>query len=354
MAQSRTFALIAGGGIAAAALLAVIGHLDSNGGMDPWTLTVSDFAVSDRGGAIDIAMGLVAFATVVAVAGLWRAGIAIGAWATGLLAVWTGGVLLSAVVPTDEPGLPLSTAGAVHRYASIAAFLALPVGGWLLTRRLPSVTAGRWIRGLAVASLVCALGMAGSAFLADRLLIGLIERLLIAAEIGLLGIIVASLVPVRSRRLGVAGLSVLGDAGLSALRGAGLPASGVADPSTTGSADPSTTGDAHPAPTGSADPAATDANPSTTGDAHPAATGVADPSTTGSADPSTTDDTDPAADADVDPSASEGEQRTLRWRARRSRRRARHAGQQNAALDRHARRHLYATRRFNGTTSVRN
>jgi hypothetical protein len=190
VAHSRTFALTAAGGIAVATVLAVVGHVDPNGSLDPWTLTVSDFAVSDRGGAIDIAMGLIAATTVLVVAGLRRAGIAIGARITALLTTWTSGVLISAIVPTDEPGLPLSTAGAVHRYASIAAFLALPVAGWLLAGRLPNAAAARWIRRLAVTSLACALGMACSAFLADRLLIGLVERLLIAAEIGLLAIIV--------------------------------------------------------------------------------------------------------------------------------------------------------------------
>jgi hypothetical protein len=192
VAKTRTFALIAGGGIGVASLLAVIGHVDPNGSLDPWTLTLSDFAVSDRGGAIDVAMGLIAATTGVLFAGLRRAGVPIGAWVTALLATWTAGVLVSAVVPTDEPGLPLSTAGAVHRYASIAAFIALPVGGWLLARGLPSAAA-RWIRGLAVTSLACALGMAGSAFLADRLLIGLVERLLILAEIGLLVVVVVAL-----------------------------------------------------------------------------------------------------------------------------------------------------------------
>jgi hypothetical protein len=191
--EPRIYGLVAGGGLVLAALLVVVGHVDPNNDLNPWALTVSDFAVSDRGGVTDVAMGVVAAVTVTVLVGLRRAGTQIGAWANGLLAVWAGGLLLAAIVPTNEPGLPLTTGGYVHRYASVAAFLALPVGGWMLAKRLPSVTATRWVRRLAVVSLACAAAMVWSAFPGGRVLIGLAERLLILAETCLLATVATTL-----------------------------------------------------------------------------------------------------------------------------------------------------------------
>lgn len=194
---SRICGIYALSGIAVAALLTLIGHLGPNNDLDPWTLTVSDFAVSNHGGVIEIAMWVTAGATVAAFVGLGQARVRIGTGASTLLAIWTGGLLVAAVVPTDEPGLPISTAGYVHRYASIAAFLALPVGGWSLAANLPD-GAARWVRRLAAASLACALVLWWSAYPGERVLYGLIERLLLLAEIGLLATVAAALV---SRRI---------------------------------------------------------------------------------------------------------------------------------------------------------
>ncbi|GAA2329958.1 DUF998 domain-containing protein [Dactylosporangium salmoneum] len=165
-------------GIAAAGALVIDGHLDPDGDLNPWSLTVSDFAVSDRGGVVDWAMVVMAAASVALLFALRRSGARVGAWVTALFGVWAAGLTVAALVPTDEPGLPLSAAGAVHRYASVAAFVALPVAGWLL--------GGRSVRVLAGLSLACALAMVYSAFPGDRVLIGLAERLLLAAEAALL------------------------------------------------------------------------------------------------------------------------------------------------------------------------
>jgi hypothetical protein len=192
MRGTRSSGLLALGGIALAAVLTVVGHLEVNDDLNPWALTVSDFAVSDRGGVIDVAMAVLAAATAAVLLGLRRSGA--GRLAELLLAAWTAGLVLAAIVPTDEPGLPMTTAGYLHRYASVIAFLALPVGGWLLARRLPVGAAGRWVRGLAVLSLAMAAAMVWSAYPGDRVLIGLAERLLILAEVGLLATVALTLV----------------------------------------------------------------------------------------------------------------------------------------------------------------
>ncbi|MGK5442208.1 DUF998 domain-containing protein [Micromonospora sp. URMC 105] len=199
MPATRKHALVALGALALAALLTVIGHLEVNDDLDPWSLTVSDFAVADRGGVIDAAMVVLAAATAVLLPALRRlaqrptGGGTAGRGARLLLAAWAVGLLAAAIVPTNEPGLPMETAAHLHRYASVAAFLALPTGGWLLARHLPGATAGRWVRGLALASLALAAAMAWSAHPGDRMLIGLAERLLILAEVGLLAVVAAAL-----------------------------------------------------------------------------------------------------------------------------------------------------------------
>ncbi|MFG1776215.1 DUF998 domain-containing protein [Micromonospora sp. NPDC049048] len=205
MRGTRNSGLLALGGIALAALLAVIGHVAVNEDLDPWTLTISDFAVSDRGGVIDVAMIVLAAATAVLLPALWRThappATRAGRTAEALLVAWSGGLLLAAVVPTNEPGLPMDTAAYVHRYASVVAFLALPGAGWLLARRLPDAAARR-VRALVTASLVLAAAMIWSAYPGDRLLLGLVERLLILTEVAVLVVVAVALLrrvtPVRA------------------------------------------------------------------------------------------------------------------------------------------------------------
>ncbi|MEH1097576.1 DUF998 domain-containing protein [Micromonospora sp. CPCC 205561] len=192
MPETRNSGLLALGGIALATLLAVIGHVEVNENLNPWALTVSDFAVSDRGGVIDAAMVVLAAATAVLLPALRPAGARAGRTAELLLGAWIGGLLLAALVPTNEPGLPMDTAAYVHRYASVVAFLALPVAGWLLARGLPEAV-GRRVRVLAAASVVLAAAMVWSAYPGDRLLLGLVERLLIVTEVAVLAVVATAL-----------------------------------------------------------------------------------------------------------------------------------------------------------------
>ncbi|MFG2047175.1 DUF998 domain-containing protein [Micromonospora sp. NPDC048935] len=188
MPGTRNTGVLALGGIALAALLTLIGHLEVNDDLNPWALTISDFAVSDRGGAIDAAMVVLALATVALLYGLRRTGPPRPRAGTDelLLGAWVGGLLLAALVPTNEPGTAMTTAAYVHRYASVVAFLALPIGGWLLARRTELAPAARTLRTLVLVSLALAAAMAWSAYPGDRVLIGLAERLLILTEVAVL------------------------------------------------------------------------------------------------------------------------------------------------------------------------
>ncbi|MGB2568214.1 DUF998 domain-containing protein [Micromonospora citrea] len=209
MRGNRAHGLLALGGIALAALLAVIGHLEVNDDLNPWSLTVSDFAVSDRGGVVDAAMVVLAVATAVLIPPLWRTRptpdpgrqpadghrVRRGgrrSAATALLLAWSTGLVIAAVVPTNQPGTPMDTTAQLHRYASVVAFLALPAAGWLLAGHLSARTAGL-LRALAMTSLLLAGAMVWSAYPGDRVLIGLAERLLILAEVVLLAVVAAAL-----------------------------------------------------------------------------------------------------------------------------------------------------------------
>ncbi|MEW2143856.1 DUF998 domain-containing protein [Micromonospora vinacea] len=198
MPVTRSTGLLALGGIALAALLTVIGHLEVNDDLNPWALTISDFAVSDRGGVIDVAMVVLALATVALLYGLRRAGPPrSGRTAELLLGAWVGGLLLAAVVPTNEPGTAMTTAAYLHRYASVVAFLALPAAGWLLARRPDLTPAARTLRALVLLSLALAAAMIWSAYPGDRMLIGLAERLLILTEVAVL----ATVALIHARRV---------------------------------------------------------------------------------------------------------------------------------------------------------
>jgi hypothetical protein len=189
-AAARVLAFLAVGGIILAVLLAVVGHLDADPGYDPLKLTISDYAVSDRGGAVDAAMVVLSLASLALLVGLHTVRVAVRALPASLLLVWIGGLLTSAVIPTDPIGAQMSVAGLIHRYASVSAFVSLPSAAILLSRRLHRDI--RWgaisgtLRLLATASAVGLLVMLYVTFPGGHVLLGLVERLLITVEVGLL------------------------------------------------------------------------------------------------------------------------------------------------------------------------
>ncbi|MER6996671.1 DUF998 domain-containing protein [Streptomyces sp. NPDC000410] len=166
---------------------------DTDPGLSPFSLTISDFAALDRGGPIETMMALLGVASLaLLVVGHIRLP-SLRGLPSVLLAVWAVGVVVAAVVPTDPLVTELSTPAHVHRYASIAAFVALPAVGLLLARRLDADhharRTARSLRALSWAALAGAVVMAYSAGPGDRELIGLVERLLLGCEVVLLGLL---------------------------------------------------------------------------------------------------------------------------------------------------------------------
>jgi hypothetical protein len=195
---ARLLALVAAGGVVLAVALTVVGHIDHDPGLNPVSRTISDYALSDRGGPVEIAMFSLGLGSLALLAGMRGLRAPVRGLASGLLAVWGVGLLCSAVVPTDPVGTPaLSPSGQFHRYASVAAFVALPAAAVLLAGRL--ATDRRW-RGLSAylrwLAAVCGVGLVALVYVAfpgDRVMIGLVERLLVASEVALVGVLAVGL-----------------------------------------------------------------------------------------------------------------------------------------------------------------
>ncbi|MGW4507281.1 DUF998 domain-containing protein [Streptomyces sp. NPDC004436] len=175
------------------ATAAVWAPSDTDPGLSPWSLTVSDFAALDRGGPIETTMAVLGIASL-ALLVVARARLAsVRGLPSVLLAVWGVGLVVAAVVPTDPLVAHVGGPALVHRYASIAAFVALPAAGLLLARRFEADDhargTARWLRALACAALAGAVLMAYSAGPGGRELIGLVERLLLGCEVVLLGLL---------------------------------------------------------------------------------------------------------------------------------------------------------------------
>ncbi|MBG0827171.1 DUF998 domain-containing protein [Planomonospora sp. ID67723] len=191
------YPLIACAGILVAAVVAVIGQLDPDPYLDPLNLTISEYAVLDRGGATEFAMVSLGIASLALVAGLRVAKAPVGAAAERLMLAWSGALVLIAVVPTTAPGLVLDAGAQVHRYVSVAAFVAMPLAGALMVSRFDRDE--RWravarpVEWLALAGGFGLLAITYVALPGDRVLIGLVERLLLGAEVALVGLLAVRL-----------------------------------------------------------------------------------------------------------------------------------------------------------------
>ncbi|MGI5213616.1 DUF998 domain-containing protein [Plantactinospora sp. CA-290183] len=201
---ARPLTLVATMGLIVTAVLGVAAHLVPDPGMSPLSLTISDYAVSDRGWLMNIAILTIGLTSLAVPLALRAARAPIGAATEVLLLVWCLGLTAAALVPTDPIGtVGLSTAGQVHRYVSVAAFVALPVATLLALRTLRADA--RWrgavpaLRALAVASVLGLLALYYVAFPGGRVMMGLVERVLVVVELALLAVLVARLYRVVAR-----------------------------------------------------------------------------------------------------------------------------------------------------------
>ena len=203
---SRVYAAVSLLSLVVAVVATAVGHLGLGPGYDPLTLTVSDYALSDRGTAIEVAMVVLALGAAALLAGFAASGARVRVWHVALVGVWSVGLIVAAIVPTDPiTATTMSTAAQVHRYASVSAFVALPVAAYALARlgaRTPEWgRTRRWVTWLCA---VVAVGLGVFwyvAFPGDRVMMGLVERVLIGVELVMLGVLSVALLrdPRRQR-----------------------------------------------------------------------------------------------------------------------------------------------------------
>lgn len=194
----------------------LMGHFEADSGLSPLASTISAYAASDRMGIVETGILLAGLSSLVLLAGLRACRVPLSQTAVVAFLVWAAGMVVTAMVPTSPDGEPLTTAGYMHRWASTAGFVALMVAGIALNRRLRSHD--RWqglrrpIRLLVAVSAVFGIAVTAVTYFFDRFAIGLLERGMGAAMLGMLLLVSLRLVqlqragaPARNR---VAGLAV--------------------------------------------------------------------------------------------------------------------------------------------------
>jgi hypothetical protein len=181
------------GGIGVAMVAMLVLHLLAVGRLDPITTTVSDY-VSLPGGSVLLAMATLAIAVASAAVavGLWRAGLPGPVWLHGLGCV---GLVASIAFPTNVIGAAVSLDTVLHRYAAGLFFVSVPIAAVYTLRLLPSRAVG-WLTALSLLAgfgfLVSHIplvlpGFPGAHLVADLVPRGIAERVLLGADLALLG-----------------------------------------------------------------------------------------------------------------------------------------------------------------------
>ncbi|MFF4620228.1 DUF998 domain-containing protein [Nonomuraea jabiensis] len=194
-AVKRLSPLIACVAILFSVVAVLVGQFGPDPQLDPMNVTVSEYAVSDRGGVTEVAMAVLGLGSLALLLGLRAAGAPVRGMPQWLLGVWSGALVVAAVVPTTPLGADLDLAAQIHRYVSVAAFVSLPAAGALMVPGLGSDT--RWkpvarvVEWVALAGGFGLLAITYVALPGERVMIGLVERLLLGAEVTLLGVLAA-------------------------------------------------------------------------------------------------------------------------------------------------------------------
>jgi hypothetical protein len=143
-------------------------------------------------------MAVMGLGSLALLAGLRAVGAPVRGLPERLLMVWSGALVVAAVIPTTPLGADMTLTAQVHRYVSVAAFVSLPVAAAVLVPRLGAHAdwkpVARVVEWLALAAGFGVLAMTYVALPGERVLIGLVERLLLGAEVAVLGVLACWLV----------------------------------------------------------------------------------------------------------------------------------------------------------------
>lgn len=143
--------MILGGYAAIGAGAVAMTGLHLAAGLDPVHTVISEYAFQPDGWLLPVSLTFFAAGAIVFGGVLARRGADRGA--ATLVCVWGLCMLLIGAFPTDQPGVPLSMSGGIHRYAAFVAFLTMPVAGLILSRRHAASPYARAVRLLSLASL---------------------------------------------------------------------------------------------------------------------------------------------------------------------------------------------------------
>lgn len=199
-APDRVVAPGARAGMAAVLLaLVVIGAMHLVGPsarIDPVRRTISEYAVVEGGWLFDVAVVGLALGSAGVIAALVAARLTPArSLSVVLLGAWCVGLLLVVAFEKTNWSIGPSVSGYIHRYASLVAFLALPLGALLLARRhrrdpaarphLRGVRLGSWLALASFLPIVGAIGLRGVTGVPwwRAVPLGLLERGLALAEV---------------------------------------------------------------------------------------------------------------------------------------------------------------------------
>ncbi|XVS62447.1 DUF998 domain-containing protein [Actinosynnema sp. CA-299493] len=164
-------------------------HVASVGELSPIAHTISDYIFVDNGsGLLAVTSLSLAAASAGLLVALVRSGLPRRGPVAVLMGLWSAGLAVATVFPTDPIGTPTSFSGAVHRYAGAVMFASLPLAGWLISRTfIPSATLRRFSIAAGITSVAFMLSHVSVVFPGGgAVVLGLFERLLFALLYGLL------------------------------------------------------------------------------------------------------------------------------------------------------------------------
>jgi len=179
---------------------AVVLHVISS--HDPVYDTLSSYAFTDRGsGMLAASLLSLAVGSLAVLGALLAAGVALSRTTRLLLTLWSLGMATAALFPASYPENPDPVSGEIHLYSCLIAFLSLPGAAFSLLDslrgrpervavvraiRLNAVTFGLFAVSFVFVRLTEA-GVAPFHELSDALPIGVTQRLLLLADVVLLG-----------------------------------------------------------------------------------------------------------------------------------------------------------------------
>ncbi|GAA2213387.1 hypothetical protein GCM10009850_088490 [Nonomuraea monospora] len=178
--------------------------LHAGSDLDPFHSVISEYVWQSAGWLLPASLILFAAGAALIAEATRRAGLS--RWIVALLVVWGASMFLIGAFPTDRPGVALSLSGGIHRYAAFAAFLVMPAAGLLLVRaKIRYAGATRLLSMLAIGALVLVVipyvvRMFGIPLSNDDIPAGLVQRIVVVTELGVLTLAGLSLLRPSARR----------------------------------------------------------------------------------------------------------------------------------------------------------